>query len=74
MGRYIEALLEERQRVERAGLSRRVALVDAELRRVGYQTERPKKTARRKKATLERADVAAPEQAVPERPQRRPSQ
>ena len=69
---YIDGLLAERDRLLAAGRVGRAAQVDAELVRVGYQP--PKKTAARKKsAQVERADEAAPEQAVPSRPRRRPS-
>ena len=67
----VAALLEEKERVSRAGLLGRVAQIDVQLAKVGYEVPKPKKTARKK--TAERADVAAPERSVPERPQRRPS-
>jgi hypothetical protein len=73
MDGYIEGLLAERERLQRAGLGHRVAQVDAELVRVGYESAKPKKKTARRKKTAERADEVPPEQAVPERPQRRPS-
>lgn len=68
MDGYIEGLLQEKERLVRAGLFGRVRQVDAELVRVGYSLPKPVR-----KKTAERADVAAPEQAVPDRPKRRSS-
>jgi hypothetical protein len=73
MDGYIEGLLAERDRLLQAGRAQRAAQVDVELARVGYESAKPKKKTTRRKKTVERADEAAPEQAVPERPQRRPS-
>lgn len=70
MDGYIEGLLQEKERLVRAGLFGRVRQVDAELVRVGYSLPKPKPV---RKKTAERADVAAPEQAVPDRPKRRSS-
>lgn len=72
MDGYIEALLQEKERLVRAGLFGRAGQVDAELVRVGHVMPKPKPKPVRKK-TAERADVAAPEQAVPDRPKRRSS-
>lgn len=70
---YVDGLLAERERVLRAGLSGRAAQIDAELVRVGYEQPKPKRKKTARKKTVERADVQPPEQAVPERPQRRPA-